>query len=90
MRKEIPNGRLNSGECFLILEVTMYGNTPMKQLNLMSMVEKLETNKTIKAREVILPSLIFLFNYKYTFTFKLMFHFFIRKLVPLLFCIEFR
>lgn len=36
----------------------------MKQLNLMSMVErleinKLETNKTIKAREVILPSLIF-------------------------------
>ena len=41
----------------------------MKQLNLMSMVErleinKLEANKTIKAREVILPSLIFLFSYK--------------------------
>ena len=34
----------------------------MKQLNLMIMVERLETNKTIKAREVILPSLIFLFK----------------------------
>ena len=43
----------------------------MKQLNLMSMVErleinkletnKLETNKIIKAREVILPSLIFFY-----------------------------
>jgi hypothetical protein len=33
----------------------------MKQLNLMSMVEKSETNKTIKAREVVLPSLIFFF-----------------------------